>query len=213
MPSMRELGKEYISFPILFGGDGGYEIRVIAVQDDTIVTVPTFDVSKTLNMGEFHLIDNPVTNLGFIISCSKPCMTVQYVRSLPEGFTETMRAFMAVLVPQELSCNDLIFTIPRSIDFTVRELGAISIITNTFPASGLHLNDTSLAELDWQPIENSLNWFASVGIEAGFHHLYSTDQWERSVNLLQIVETADSSLYAIRHRSKVILVVYMAVSL
>ena len=131
-------------------------------------------------MGEFHLVDNTVTVFGFKITCSKPCMAVQYVRSLPAGGDtgEHMTAFLAVLTPDERASNNLIFTLPRKIDYD-STVGAISIIVNTYPVTGLHLNDTSLADLNWQPVEDSPNWFATMDITYGFYHLYSTLSTER----------------------------------
>lgn len=181
MPTMSDLGTEYTSFPVQFGGSGGYEVRVIAVADDTVVTIPAVSTSLTLDMGEFHSIDNSVTMFGFVISCSKPCMGVQYVRSLPQGGDSAlpMRPFQAVLIPSEGFSNNLIFTVPRMFDYSGETVAAISIIINTFPVTGLYLNETSLADLNWQSVEESSNWFATVEIDAGFYQLYSTDTSER----------------------------------
>lgn len=84
-----------------------------------------------------------------------------------------------VLIPEERSSHSLIFTVPRKIDFSADMVAAISIVTNTFAVTGLYLNDTSLDDLDWQPIEDSLNWFSSFEIGAGFHQLYTVETEER----------------------------------
>ncbi len=178
---MDELGTEYTSFSIHFGGEGGYEVRVIAIEDGTDVTVPAFSTSLTLNMGEFHVIDNPTTVFAFKMTCSKPCMAVQYVRSLPAGGNtgEHMGAFKAVLTPDERASNNLIFTVPLMMTHQPDVKAAISIIVNTNPVTGLYLNDTSLADLDWQPVDDSSNWFATVDIEYGLCHIYTTEPSER----------------------------------
>jgi hypothetical protein len=183
MPSMDQLGTEYTSFSIHFGGEGGYEVRAIAVEDDTVVTVPAFSTSLTLNMGEFHLIDNTVTGLGFKVSCSKPCMAVQYVPSLPAGGDtgEAIGAFLAVLTPDERSSTNLIFTVPSMMNDEPDFMAAISLIVNTIPVTGLYLNDTSLVDLDWQPVEDSPNCFSTVEVGYGFDHLFTTYPSERQV--------------------------------
>jgi hypothetical protein len=132
-------------------------------------------------MGEFHLVDNTVTVFGFKITCSKPCMAVQYVRSLPAGGDtgEQMAAFLAVLTPDERASNNLIFTVPSMIDHSSTFYGALSIIVNTYPVTGLHLNDTSLADLNWQPVEDTPHCFATMRIQSGFYHLYSILSTER----------------------------------
>lgn len=181
MPALNELGTEYTTFSVHFGGDGGYEVRVIAIADDTDVTVPAFSTSLTLDTGKFHVIDNPVTRLGFRVSCSKPCQVVQYLRSIPAGGDTGfhMATFMAVLVPDEQSSNHLVFTVPRMIESSSDMKAAISIIINTFPVTDLYLNETSLADLNWQPVEDSINWFATMEIETGFYQLFSSDSSER----------------------------------
>jgi hypothetical protein len=180
MPNMEELGTRYTSFPIHFGGEGGYEVRTIAVENDTDVTVPAFSTSETLNMGEFHTADNTVTELGFTIHCSKPCMVVQYMRNLPMGGnTDTyMSMFLTVLTPDDNLSNNLVFTVPTWIG-SADGMGALSIIVDTYPVTGLHLNDTSLADLDWQPLEDSTNWVATLEIEHGFYQMYSSVSSER----------------------------------
>lgn len=182
MPALSELGTDYTSFPVHFGGDGGYEVRVIAVADNTDITVPAFSTSLTLNMGEFHVIENNVTRQGFKISCNQPCLVVQYMRGLPSGGPSGlhMSSFLAVLIPEDRATSSLIFTVPRLINHsTFAMAAAISIITNTYPGTGLYLNDLSLANLDWQPVEAASNWFATVEIDAGFHELFSTVASER----------------------------------
>ena len=182
MPMLDELGTEYTSFPIHFGDDtGGYEIRVIAVEDDTSVSVPAFSAGFSLNMGQYYAIDNQVTRFGFKVYCSKPCMVVQYARSLASGGStgSAMGSFLAVLTPDEGASNNLIFAVPSVIDDNCGVDGAISVIMNTFPVTGLHLNDTSLTGLNWQLVDNSTTCYATMGIGAGFYHLYSNEPSER----------------------------------
>lgn len=180
MPRMDQLGTEYTSFPPHFGGDGGYEVRIIAAHDDTDVTVPAFQTSLTLDSGDFHVIDNPETGAALWMTCSKPCMAVQYLRSLPQGgqADEYLAAFLAVLTPDVMSSSDLVFTVPRTRDNPYFRAG-LSLIVNTFPITDLFLNDTSLADLDWQSVEGSGNWFATLEIEHGLYRLYSSVPTER----------------------------------
>lgn len=183
MPPLSELGTEYTTFPVHFGGDGGYEVRVIAVADDTDVTVPSFSTSLTLNMGEFHVIDNTVTRRGFQISCSKPCQVAQYLRALPAGGDTglAMGSFLAMLIPDERSSDHLIFTVPTMSSASLAMKAAITIIIDTFPMTGLFLNGISLADLNWQPAEDSSNWAATVEVQVGFYQLHSIQSSERLV--------------------------------
>jgi hypothetical protein len=108
-------------------------------------------------------------------------MVVQYVRCLPAGGDtgEAIGAFLAVLTPEERSSTNLIFTVPNMMNGHSRFMAAISLIVNTFPVTGLYLNETSLANLDWQPVEDSSNWFSTVEIGYGFYHLFTTSPSER----------------------------------
>ena len=181
-PSLDHLSSQYTSFPVHFGdSDGGYEVRVLAVRDDTYVTIPVFSINITLNRGEFHMVDNADTRLGFKISCSKPCMAVQYMRSLGYGGTDYVRMgpFLAVLTGDTRAANSFIFTAPSMIDSSSTMHGAISVITDTFPGTGLHLNDDSLQDLEWEQVEDSTNWYATMAIEGQFFQLYSTEASER----------------------------------
>ena len=181
MPISDELGTEYTSFPIHFGADdGGYQIRIIAADNNTDVSIPAFSADFSLNMGEYYLVDNQETRFGFKVFCSKPCMVVQYLRSLPEGGSTdyAMGSFLAVLTPDEGASNNLIFTVPSVINEGDVE-GAISIIMDTFPVTGLHLNDTSLADLNWKLVEDNTTCYATMEIGEGFYHLYSTEPSER----------------------------------
>ena len=183
MPSADELGTEYTSFPIHFGeDDGGYEIRIIAAYNNTDVSVPVFNIDIRLNNpGDYHVVDNQVTRFGFKMFCSKPCMVAQYARSLSWGGSEStgMGSFMAVLTPDEGVSNSLIFTVPNIINHGDTVDGAISIVMNTYPVTGLYLNETSLASLSWQLVENSTGCYASRSIDEGFYRLYSTEPSER----------------------------------
>ena len=182
MPGLDELGTEYTSFPIHFGGDdGGYELRIIAVENNTDVSVPAFSADLTLNAGKYYVVDNQVTRFAFKVFCSKPCMVVQYARALPPGGSTdiAMGSFLAVLTPDEGASNNLIFTVPSVINDPSGIDGAISVIMNTFPVTGLHLNDTSLADLNWQLVENTTTCYATLSIGEGFYHLYSTEPSEK----------------------------------
>ena len=166
MPSVSELGLQHTSFPIYFGGAGGYEVRVIAAEDNTGVSIPALSIDSTLNLGEFLVADNTATRFAFEVSCTKPCLAVQYMRNLPQSETK-MSAFMAVLTPDETKLCSSIFTVPTMVadsDVTA----AISIITNE-PTSGLLLNGNSLTGWDWQPV--STKWYATNTIGPGFHEL------------------------------------------
>lgn len=182
MPTMSELGTEYLSFPAHFGGNGGYLVRIIAVEDNTQVTVPSFSTILNLDQGEFHVVDNRVTKFAFNVSCSKPCMVVQFLRSLWAG-GETdrhMQPFMSMLIPDDSSSNSLIFTVPSQIETHPSTRCVIAIITNTFPPTrNLYLNDTYLSYLDWVLMEDSASWYATFEIEAGSYQLYSNDLLER----------------------------------
>ena len=181
MTNLNDLGTEYTTFPIHFGGNGGYGVKVIATEDNTDVSIPAFSADVTLDMGEFYEVDNTVTVFGFRVSCSKPCMVVQYVRALPSGGNTglAMPAFLAVLAPDQEASNNLIFTVPSLIDFSSTSRAAISIIMNTNPVTGLYLNTTSLNNLNWMATEDSTKWYATVEIPAGFYQLYSTEPSER----------------------------------
>ena len=185
MPSVDELGIEYTSFPIHFGDDnGGYEVRIIAANNNTDVSVPVFDIDISLsNPGDYHVVDNRVTRFAYKMFCSKPCMVVQITRSLSSGGSENteMGSFMAVLTPDEQASNSLIFTVPNMINHAEGVDGAISIVMNTYPVTGLHLNETSLAGLSWQLVENSTGCYASMSIDEGFYRLYSNESSERWV--------------------------------
>ena len=192
MPSVADLGYFYTSFPIAYGeSEGGYELRVIAVVDNTDVSIPVYIVDTTLqNKGDYYVLYNIITNYAFTLSCSQPCLVVQYARELEVGgdHWETMSSFQAVLTPDTKAATNLIFTVPSSIDHVYSSLptrASISMIVTYYPVVGLHLNDTNLADLDWQRVDDSWNSYATMEIGRGFYCLYSTVSSERW--LMQIV--------------------------
>ena len=182
MPSRDELGTEYTTFPIHFGDDtGGYEIRVVATEDNTTISVPTFSLEVSRHAGEDYHFGNSATRFAFKVFCSKPCMVAQFCRSLPSGGSTglPMGSFLVMVTPDEGASNNLIFKVPSIINDPGGVDGAISIITNTSPVTGLHLNDTSLTDLTWQLVENTTNSYATLQIGDGFYQLYSTEPSER----------------------------------
>lgn len=90
-----------------------------------------------------------------------------------------MSAFLAVLVPEDRSANSLVFTVSTMMNYSSEVYAAISLVVNTFPMTGLYLNDQNLVDLDWQPVVHSHNWFATLEIESGVYNLYSTEVLER----------------------------------
>lgn len=180
MPKLSELGLEYVSFPLAFGDTAyGYVIRVLAVADDTDISIPEAGISTTLMMGDFNEIDNVPTNGGYVVTCSKPCMVVQYIKTLPPG--DTLRAissFMTVLTPSEQMTNNLVFTTPEVSSLGSYTTTAVSLLVNTYPIRGLQLNGTKLEYLDWKPVEHAQMWCATVVIQPGFYQLLSYEENE-----------------------------------
>ena len=194
MPSLFEIGTDYTTFPLHYGGDGGYEVRVIAVANGTGVVIPEFSVDVTLNMGEFYEVDNTQTMFGFHVSCSLPCMAVQYVRTLPEDSTAgilAMHPFLAALIPAHRGTDDLIFTVPTMAQHSPGMRAAMSITVNAFPVTGLYLNGTSLADQDWQPVDGSQHSYATVELEdaAGFYRLYTIEPAEKFTAYLYVLQS------------------------
>ena len=117
MPAVGELGLQHTSFPIYFGAAvGGYEVRVIGAEDNTVVTIPALTIDSTINLGEFLVADTTSTRFAFEVSCSKPCLVVQYMRNLQEGDGSHMSGYMSVLTADETKLTSAIFTVPTMID-------------------------------------------------------------------------------------------------
>ena len=144
------------------------------MENNTGVSIPALSIDSTLNLGEFLVADNTATRFAFEVSCSKPCLAVQYMRNLPQN-DSYMSGFMAVLTADETKICSSIFKVPTMVDDS-KVTAAISIITNASP-SGLLLNDNSLTGWDWQPV--STKWYATNTIEPGFYELQSSNPAER----------------------------------
>ena len=72
MPSTGELGTMHTTFPILFGpDDNGYVVRVVAVSDDTTVTIASLGVSEVVNAGHYYELEHRVNKEALKVSGSK----------------------------------------------------------------------------------------------------------------------------------------------
>ena len=69
MPSVAELGTNYVSFPIENGRpDTGYIIRILSTAAGTLVEIPELGIVRLLNRGQFSSIDYFFSSAVFEVS-------------------------------------------------------------------------------------------------------------------------------------------------
>ena len=59
MPNTAELGTSFTTFPLIFGpDDSGSVLRVMAVTDDTVITIDSLGVSESVNAGDYYELEH-----------------------------------------------------------------------------------------------------------------------------------------------------------
>lgn len=115
MPEITDHGTDYVSFQnaALGAYHQGYFIQVVSVSDGTVVDIPEVSVSVVLDAGEFETVPFESSNTSTKVTCSNPCLVVQYGA---EAWMSNMWGgpYMITLNPNMLLAKDLIFTTPRS---------------------------------------------------------------------------------------------------
>ena len=175
MPYMREVGFDFITMPYKFGNsDTGYVVRILSVANSTIISLPAFEYEDELDAGSFYEFEYPKSIHGTAIHCSEPCIAVQYAKESPiaDG-TPWMLPFMVVLTPLGYYSRSATFATPSWVG-ELTEV-ALSIIVDFFPVDDLYLDGNSTEFLEWHFAPNGIGAYATVPLQPGQHHLYTTD--------------------------------------
>jgi hypothetical protein len=180
MPGVDALGTEYITFPNAGGLEReGYYIQVVSVSDGTVVSIPEEGLTVELAAGEFISEMFVDSNMSTFVSCSSPCLVVEYGCQDSESSSGDLRTgpYMITLTPAKLLSTDLVFTTSvRSTFEGTRTVLALVVEGSDEPVTNLYLDGVSLESEDWQLVDQSDHQYVmGLLLETGFHHLYSDD--------------------------------------
>ena len=165
IPDTLSLGQEYI-VPNIIGPtetSAGYSVSVLATEDQTIVQSDS--QVHTLNQGESAILEYDYHNVSVFANCSKPCLVVQYSKSITNFFGLFMQQ---ILSEREFSTSSY-FTTLDSHPVSYLSL----VLTGESPGDNLYLNGTSLGYLGWRPINGYTT--AEMVIPQGIYELDSLD--------------------------------------
>ncbi|WAR05417.1 FCGBP-like protein [Mya arenaria] len=176
VPSDR-WGKEFVTAPIP-GRTVGDVFRVVAKEDNTVVTVPGKSPIH-LNAGERAVFEIPSTQYSHITS-SKPIMMAQFVKS-QQNSTEPADPSMMIIPPYEQFGSDYTFTMP---EYSHPEYGNNSIyryqnefmiVAKKSDISGLLLDGKPFPQTQWVDIPGSNLVGSYVTLPHGPHTVRHSD--------------------------------------
>ena len=175
MPYTREVGFDYVTMPYNFGSsDTGYIVRILSVSNSTIISLPAFEHEDELDAGSFYEFEFPTSAHGTAIHCSEPCIAVQYAKeSQTVDGTPWMLPFMVVLTPLGHYSKSATFATPSWVGGLTEV--ALSLIVDFYPADDLYLDGNSTESLEWNIAPDGIGAYATVPLQPGQHHLYTTD--------------------------------------
>ena len=162
VPSLDQYGPDFIAVPITGPLATGYFLRVVAAENDTVVTIDQ-DTDIELDQGDIFTIDRPFFGNITHVICSKDC----YVWQIAYSTTGTMGAFMMGLNSMDQFYNASDFT---TMDYHHPHHVTI-VVDGIPPMDDIYLDGASLEDADWQRVGNVS--FAYVDVSRGFHQMRS----------------------------------------
>lgn len=110
-----------------------YKLRVLAVNDNTLVVFERSDISVTLNLGEY--VDLEVTDyISEVVNCSSACLVTQF------GYNQVVSSplFMTVLPSTNRFVNSTQFTTSNA---NMGDLIFVILLSGDPDAAGFQLDD------------------------------------------------------------------------
>ncbi len=195
VPPVSEWGTEFIVGRILGRRypNASYILRVVPGYDNTDIQISSyydFELSHKLNSTEYLSVE--VKNSGdiFTVSCSKPCMVIQYnTGAKPNASNDypTGDAFMMVITPNDHFTNSMTFSTLFELDPNNEKRIMQNYLTVVAPddaLKGVVLGNQTLSMLDgifWVEGIYGRYSITSFYIQHGDYQLYHPDP---SVNIM-----------------------------
>ena len=144
MPPVDQLGKQFILAPFA-GRDSGYIFRIVAVRDETMVTITSMANIKmnTSNYYEGTVEERVVTT----INSNKPILVVQFAKGFASDNNDG-DPFMIAVPPREQYVNAISFA---SFDMNSYDINKnyLNLIITCDLLDGIIFNEESFENKDW----------------------------------------------------------------
>lgn len=176
IPPTTTWGREYFIVPLKSRVKDTY--RVLAAENNTIITIEGLNRTVTLNRGEFFEFELFSIDACQLLS-SKRVLLAQYCRSQDiDGNAGVGDPFMIILSPVTQKINDVTFVAYESA--LIRDIFYLNVITLTSEIGKISLDGSTV--LDGKPISDYFSAFpksaysyAQLKISKGTHRLENPD--------------------------------------
>jgi len=171
IPSTNTWGREFYIVPLQLRTKDTY--RILAAEDETIVTVEGLNQTKTLNRGTFWEFDLTVNQPCRVIS-SKKILLAQFCRSQEADVVNGVGdPFMIILSPMSQNINDVTFVAYETA--LIQNIFFVNIITKTSEIGNITL-DGSVIGAGFKPYTNGVYSYIQLPIKKGPHRLFNPDR-------------------------------------
>jgi PKD repeat protein len=171
IPPTSSWGREFYVVPLESRIKDTY--RILAAEDNTIVTIEGINLKVTLNKGDFKEFELTKSQVCRIIS-TKRVLLAQYCRSQlvdePNGVGDP---FMIIISPVVQKINDVTFEAYRSPKIT--DIFYVNIITKTSEVNEITLDGRDITSY-FKPFPDGIYSYAQVPVTSGTHRLKSNLQ-------------------------------------
>ncbi len=159
MPPIQELGKSHIVPPVPHRADDvDYVVRVIPSKGDTTVQFNE-TYKETVKKGSYAEVENLPASEPTVISCSAPCMVVQFNKGKEADWTST-DPFMSIIPPTDQYTDMFQFSTYNSLprDFSADVNHTVIIVAKSDVISKMMLNKEKLSKWTWTEVEGKTEY-------------------------------------------------------
>lgn len=171
IPPTNTWGREFYAVPLKLRTRDSY--RILAAEDETLVTIEGLNQTRSLDQGEFYEFDLN-SNQACRIIASKKVLLAQYCRSQEaDGNNGVGDPFMIILSPVSQKVNDVTFEAYET--DLVRDIFYVNIITQTSEIKNITLDGTDISSY-FRTFPNRKFSYAQVPLSAGTHRLHNPNK-------------------------------------
>lgn len=171
IPPINTWGREFYIVPLKLRSRDTY--RILAAEDETIVTVEGLGQTKTLKRGAFWEFDLTVNQPCRVIS-SKKILLAQFCRSQEADEVNGVGdPFMIILSPMSQKINDVTFVAYET--ELIKNIFYVNIITKTSETGNITLDGSAIGTV-FKPFADGAYSYVQLPIKKGPHRLVNPDR-------------------------------------
>ena len=171
IPSTNTWGREFYIVPLKLRTRDTY--RILAADDETIVTVEGLGQTKTLKRGAYWEFDLTV-NQPCRVNSSKKILLAQFCRSQEADVVNGVGdPFMIILSPMSQNINDVTFVAYETA--LIQNIFFVNIITKTSEIGNITFDGSTISD-GFKPFANGAYSYVQLPIKKGPHRLLNPDR-------------------------------------